>query len=100
MFDSPHSILDYVDNKHPNISFTCDKEQNETLTFLDISLKSDSVSLKTSIYKKTTFTGVLSKFYDVAPKQYKESLICILISRAFQISSDYFALDSEIELLE
>ena len=46
-FVSPDSIdkfLDYVSNERPNISFTCDKEQNETLLFLDISIKRDIVS--------------------------------------------------------
>ena len=41
--DSIDKFLDYVNNKHPNISFTCDKEQNETLPFLNISIKRDSV---------------------------------------------------------
>ena len=71
-----------------------------SIPFLAISIKRDSVSFKTSIYRKPTFTGLQSKFHDFAPKQYKENLICTLISRAFQISSDYFDLDSEIERLK
>ena len=84
MYDSSDSIdkfLDYVNNKHPNISFTCDKEQNDTLSFLYISIKRYSVPFKPSIYRKPTFTCLISKYYDFPPKQYKENFICTLISK-------------------
>ena len=93
-------FLMFLNSQHPNISFTCDKEVNGILSFLDIKLKRDSTHFKTSIYRKPTFTGLLSKFYDFSPLQYKENLISTLVCRAFRISSDYFSFDSEIQFLK
>ena len=93
-------FLQFLNSQHPNISFTCDKEVDTVLPFLDIKIKRDSDKFRTSIYRKPTFTGLLSKFYSFAPLQYKENLISTLVCRAFRISSDYFSFDIEVQFLK
>lgn len=75
-------------------------ETEAILPFLDIKIKRGTDSFTTSIYRKPTFTGLLSKFYDFAPLEYKENLISTLVCRAYRISSDYFSFDSEIQFLK
>ena len=57
IFDSPHQIdlfLNYLNSQHENIEFTCDKESDSRLPFLDIHVtRGDTFS--TSIYRKPTF---------------------------------------------
>ena len=93
-------FLNYLNSRHPNISFTCDSEINQILPFLDIKIKRDSEKFTTSIYRKPTFTGLMSKFYDFSPKDYKVNLIATLVCRAYRICSDYFAFDNEISTLK
>ena len=93
-------FLEFLNSRHPNISFTCDVETETILPFLDIKIKRGIDSFTTSIYRKPTFTGLLSKFYDFAPLEYKENLISTLVCRAYRISSDYFSFDSEIQFLK
>ena len=93
-------FLNYLNCKHPNISFTCDKEENNILPFLDIKIKRTENEFITSIYRKPTFTGLLSKYYAFSPKQNKENLIYTLTVRAFRICSNYFQLDEELQFLK
>ena len=93
-------FLNYLNSQHPNISFTCDSEINEILPFLDIKIKRETNKFVTSIYRKPTFTGLMSKFYDFSPQDYKLNLIATLVCRAYRICSDYFFLHDEITTLK
>ena len=55
-------FLNYLNCKHPNISFTCDKEENNILPFLDIKIKRTENEFIALMYRKPTFTGLLSKY--------------------------------------
>ena len=103
LFNSEQHVdlfLEYLNSQHPNISFTSEKEVNGSLPFLDIQIQSKDDHFTTSIYRKPTFTGLMSKFYDFSPTEYKGNLISTLVCRAFRISSDYFAFNSEVQFLK
>ena len=93
-------FLHYLNNQHPNISFTSETESECILPFLDIKIKRDTNEFSTSIYRKPTFTGLMSKFYDFSPKDYKANLISTLVCRAFRICSSYVSFDKEINSLK
>ena len=93
-------FLTFLNSKHANIKFTCDLEQNLILPFLDVKVKRNDTKFETSIYRKPTFTGLLSKFYAFTPQQNKENLIFTLTVRAFRICSNYFLLDKELNFLK
>ena len=80
--------------------FTCDKEKDSTLPFLDINIQKGDSEFTTSIYRKPTFTGLFSKYYAFSSKQNKENLIYTLTVRAFNICSNYFKLDAELIFLK
>ena len=83
-------FLNYLNNKHPNIKFTKEIENNGHLPFLDINIKKENNSLSTSVYRKNTFTGLCMNFNSFAPFIYKINLIKTLIFRSFSLSSSYF----------
>ena len=93
-------FLEFLNSRHPSISFTCDNEENAILPFLDIKVKREPHQFITSVYRKPTFTGLLPKFYYFAPSEYKENLISTLVCRAYRISSNYFSLHTEFQFLK
>ena len=90
----------YLNSKHPNISFTCDLEENSILPFLDVKVQRSDGQFITSIYRKPTFTGLFSKFYAFSPLKNKENLISTLTVRAFRICSNYILFDQEMNKLK
>ena len=55
-------FLTFLNRQHPNIKFTIEKEKNNQLPFLDILNDSSSNKLVTSVYRKPTYTGLLTNF--------------------------------------
>ena len=93
-------FLEYLNSKHPNIEFTSEKENDGNLPFLDILVsRQNDHSFKTSIYRKPTFTGLTTKFSSFIPILYKRNLIATLVTRAFNVCSDYFSFHSEFQFL-
>jgi len=45
---------------HPKLHFTAETEVNNTLNYLDISIHRTPTGLRTSIYRKPTFTGTIN----------------------------------------
>lgn len=58
----------FINEQHPNLKFTCEKQVDNKLAFLDvlITLNQDS-SFSTSTYYKKTYTGLLLNFFSFAP---------------------------------
>ena len=48
----------YLNSKHENIRFTCDKQHKNLMPFLDVLTTRTSNDFKTSVYHKPTFSGV------------------------------------------
>ena len=83
--DHLEKFTNYSDSKHKNIKFTYDKENNNSLPFLDILISRSENGFKTSIYHKPTFSGVYSNFNSFIYNQYKIGLIFTLLFRTFSI---------------
>ena len=98
--DHPALFLEYMNSQHPNISFTCEIEQNRSLSFLDVNITRGDSNFSTSLYRKPTFTGLLSKFSAFSPILCKKNLIATLTYRAYQISSSFPSFHTEIEFLK
>ena len=60
-------FLNYMNSKHGNIKFTVEREENDSLSFLDIKLFRDNGKIQTSVYTKSTFSGVLTNFESFLP---------------------------------
>ena len=72
---------------HPALKFTEEKEQNNSLNFLDVLVEKEGTGFLTSIYRKPTFTGQYIRWNSFSPKMRKISLIKTLVHRALMICS-------------
>ena len=88
----------YLNNKHPNIKFTLEKEENGKLSFLDIFIEkqNDSPNFKTSIFRKKTFSGLLLNFFSFTCFSYKKGLIKTLIDRVYKINNTWSGFHDDI----
>ena len=93
-------FLEYFNTRHKNIEFTCDNEVDYKLPFLDMCIERKDNKLLTSIYRKPTFTGLLSKYDSFAPILYKKNLISTLVFRAFKLSSDCIKFNTDINFVK
>ena len=88
-------FLHYLNTRHPNIKFTKEYNINGTLAFLEISI-SNLDGFKTSVYHKSTYTGLHTNFKCIAPHEYKKRLINTLLDR---INSSWKGFDLDVKSL-
>ena len=72
---------------HPALKFTIEKEQNNSLHFLDVLVEKKGTGFLTSIYRKPTFTGQYIHWNSFSTKTRRISLIKTLVHRALMICS-------------
>ena len=82
-------FLTFLNRQHPNIKLTIEKEKNNQLPFLDILNDSSSNKFVTSVYRKPTYTRLLTNYNSFTSLNYKKGLIKTLIDRTFRINSTW-----------
>ena len=97
--DHAYLFLDLLNNLHPSITFTVERN-NDCMPFLDVNVRIESNSFVTSVYRKTTHTGVLLSFLAVAPLVWKKGMILCLLNRAKMICSSTVMFQSEVANLK
>ena len=90
----------YMNSKHPNISFTYETEEDEKIPFLDILVCRSNGQFNTSIYRKSTFSGVYLHFCSFMPIEYKLGLISTLLHRCYTLVSSYEIFHLEVVKLK
>ena len=93
IFDSEQEAVlffDFINTRHPNISFTMEKENNHIISFLDVLINNNSTdSPVTSIYHKKTYTGLLLNFFSFTSFSYKLGLVKTLVDRTYKINNTW-----------
>ena len=92
-------FLEYVNSKHPNISFTMEVEQNNKIPFLDVLISRDNNKFNSTVYRKPTFSGMGLSYFSHCVRKFKLNSIKSLISRAYGICSSYYLLDLEFQFI-
>ena len=93
-------FFDFLNSQHPNIKFTMEKESNKMLAFLDVCISNkDPCNLLTSVYRKNTFTGLLTNFYSFTSYSYKIGLIRTLVDRAYKINNTLAKFNDDVKKL-
>ena len=91
LFNNKHDVslfFDFLNSQHDNIKFTMEKESNNTLAFLEVFINNkDPSNLITSVYRKKTFTGLLTDFVSFTSFSYKLGFIQTLLDRAYKITN-------------
>ncbi|CAF2067148.1 unnamed protein product [Rotaria magnacalcarata] len=73
---------------HPCIRFTFEPEVKKQLPFLDVLITKQQQEFDTIVYRKSTSTFLMTKWYSIAPKSYKKSAVSALVNRAIRICSN------------
>ena len=80
-------FLSYLNSKRPNIRFTFETQLSGKLPFLDVLVDNLGASCITSIYHKSTYTGLLTNFLSFNCFKYVVGLIYTLVDRIFKINT-------------
>ena len=99
--DPSHANLfcNYLNNCHKDIQFTSELENNQTLNYLDLSIKHLNGTFDLSVYRKSTFSGLGTKYTSFIPQLFKTNSISTLIYRAYNICSNWKLFDCELNFL-
>ena len=73
-------LTEILNSFDTEIVFTSEEETNNSIAFLDILItrapsNSTKSAFSTTIYRKATYTGLLTKWQSFVPKSYKASVI-------------------------
>ena len=60
--DHNEKFKSYLNKQHKNIQLTSESEENDSLSFLDITITRQNNKFITSVCRKPTFSGVFHKF--------------------------------------
>ena len=100
-FDNEQHLLifqNFLNNRHPNIKFTTEKQINHSIAFLDAFISGiNNQNLTLQTYHKSTYTGLLLNFKSFTSFSCKISLIKCLIDRSFKISNNWNSFHNDIE---
>ena len=91
-----NDFLEFMNSRHVNIQFTIEKEQHLSLPFLDVQISRNGARLLTSVYRKKTYTGLLTNFFSFTTRAYKIGLLRCLIDRTFKICNTWTEFHSKI----
>ena len=100
-FDNEHdslNFLNFLNNRHLNIKFTIEKQNNHSIAFLDVLISGiNNQNLTLQTYHKSTYTGLLLNFKSFTSFSYKISLVKCLIDKSFKICNNWTSFHNDIE---
>ena len=79
--------LEEINNLHPKLEFTVERETNMSIPFLDMLIIRDSDKLSSTWYTKHTDTGLTMNFQFFVPLKYKRYVIIGFVHRIFRACS-------------
>ena len=82
--------------RHPNIRFIMEKEIDHNIPFSDVLINSDSHVPVTSVYRKKTFTRLLTDYFSFTSHSYKLGFIPRLVDRAYKINKTWLGFHEDI----
>lgn len=97
--DKLNTFTQHLNNISPTIKLTVEKENYNTLPFLDVQVTRENCSLKTSVYRKKTHTGRYLNFNSNHSTSVKEGVAFSLFDRAKSVCQDKSMLDKEFKLI-
>ena len=90
--------MDFLNNKHPNIKCTIEKETSHSIAFLDVFVSGiNNQNLSLQEYLKLTYKGLILNFKSFTSFSYKITLIKCLIKWSFKIYNNWNSFHNDIE---
>ena len=81
--------LEEINNLHPSLTFTIERENDSSIPFLDMSIINEGGNLSSTWYNKPTDTGLIMNFHALAPKRYKRSVVSGFVHRIHRACSEW-----------
>ena len=92
------NVLNFLNNRHPNINVTIEKQINHSIAFHDVFISGiNNKNLTLQTYHKLTYAGLLLNFKSFTSFSYKLSLIKCLVDRSFKICNNWMSFHNDIE---
>ena len=92
-------FVDCMNKQHKCLKFTSEAENDHSFSFLDIKITCHNQQFEISVYRKPTFSGLLTHYVSYWDETYRKSLIDFLLFCCFSICSDYTLFHLEVENL-
>jgi len=92
-------FFDFINTRHSNIRFTMEKEVDHKLPFLDVFIHNHSPGPTTTVFRKKTFTGLLTNYFSFTALSYKIGLVRTLIDRTFKINNTWSGFHNDVKHL-
>ena len=70
-------VLQQLNSFHPNIQFTFEMESSRRISFLDILIIRKKSKIETTVYRKSTDTGIYLNWFSFAPNTWKRGTLKI-----------------------
>ena len=97
---SINHLLQQLNSFHPNIQFAVEIESSRRIPFLDILIVKKKSKNETTVYRKSTDTGIYLNWFSFAPNTWKRGTLKNLVNRAYNIYSTEYLLKKELLHLE
>ena len=81
--------LHNINHLHKNLTFTSEREKENSLAFVDMEVLNNKGVLTTKWYRKPTDTGLMMNFHSLAPLKYKRSVVIGSVHRIFRACSTW-----------
>ena len=78
-----------INNLHPSLKFTIEREENGSIPFLDMRIIHSNGQLSSTWYNKPTDTGLIMNYHALAPKKYKRSVVSGFVYRIYRACSSW-----------
>ena len=92
-------FFEYINSRHPKIKFTMETEKEKKIPFLDMLIERQESSMKTTLYRKKTYTGVGLNFTSFCFHNFKLNSFSTFIYRAWRLTTSYMDFHKEVEFL-
>ena len=81
--------LNELNNIHPALKFTIEREINGMIAFLDMMIINNGGKLSSTWYSKPTDTGLIMNYHALAPRRYKRSVVSGFVHRIYRACSTW-----------
>ena len=76
-----------------------ERKVEKKLPFLDIMLDNGNSFLITTVFRKKTFTGLLTDYFSFAPLSYKFVLVRTVVDKVYKINNTWLGFHGDINRL-
>ena len=89
--------LKSINELHPSLTFTCEREDNQCIAFLDMNIINKDGILSSEWYRKPSDTGLIMNYHSLAPKKYKRSVVSGFVYRIYNSCSSWKLFNDSLE---